>query len=237
MTKLKSILGDIRFGGDVAENDEKLDKYFIETSSFREIVEDQVDLILGPKGSGKTAIFRRLSDPHAYISQLDDTDIVPAFNTQGSVIFRKLTTDLPSVDENVMRTAWLAYIIALLGNHLIDVYGHLRETEALQDSLTYAGLVASEDRPKSAWNVIMDGLRRLANPSDVEGSLSFGDSGVPILAGKATFSKQADDKRKAPLDLEDILSEALTLVFRGLCSERERLAHAVLRRVAAAAMG
>ena len=111
-----------------------------------------------------------------------------------------------------MRTAWLAYILALLGNHLVDVYGHLQETEALQRSLAYSGLLASEDRPRSAWNVIIDGLRRLANPSDVEGSLSFGDSGVPIIAGKATFSKQAEDKEKTPIDLEDILSEALTFL-------------------------
>jgi hypothetical protein len=132
MTKLKSILRDIRFGGDVAENDNNLDKYFIETSYFRDIVDDQVDLVLGPKGSGKTAIFRQLSNPQAQIPHLDDTDIVSAFNTQGSVIFRRLTTDLPSLDENLMRTVWLAYVLALLGNHLLDTYNHLTDTRRLR---------------------------------------------------------------------------------------------------------
>jgi hypothetical protein len=212
MTKLHSILADIRFGGDVAENDDKLDRYFIETSSFRGIVDDQADLVLGPKGSGKTAIFRRLSNPEAQILELNDTDIVPAFNTQGSVIFRKLTTDLPSFDENLMRTVWLAYVLALLGNYLLDTYDHLPDTRRLRNSLTTAGLVTSKDQPKSAWNVIMDGLRNLVNPSNIEGALSFGDSGVPIITGKATFSKPTKANQEAVIDLEDILSEALALL-------------------------
>lgn len=212
MTKLKPILRDLRFGGDVAENDDKLDRYFIETGSFRDIVDDQVDLVLGPKGSGKTAIFKQLSNPQAQIPQLDDTDIVPAFNTQGSVIFRKLTTDLPAFDENLMRTVWLAYVLALLGNHLIDTYSHLTDTRHLRNSLTTAGLVTSKDQPKSAWNVIMGGLRNLVNPSNVEGSLSFGDSGVPIITGKATFSKSTETNQETAIDLEDILSEALALL-------------------------
>jgi hypothetical protein len=58
----------------------------------------------------------------------------------------------------------------------------------------------------------MGGLRNLVNPSNVEGSLSFGDSGVPIITGKATFSTATETDQETAIDLEDILSEALALL-------------------------
>ena len=48
---------------------------------------------------------------------------------------------------------------------------------------------------------------------------------------------KAADKLRGWMDASDYKHVVLGLVFRGLCSERERLARAVLGRVAAAAMG
>jgi len=58
--KARPILQALDIGDDVAEFDERLSYYFIETSSFKDIIADKADLILGAKGSGKSAIFRHL---------------------------------------------------------------------------------------------------------------------------------------------------------------------------------
>ena len=54
------VLADIDFGSDVAEHDEGLRHYFLPTRTFTDIVKDRHDLILGPKGTGKSAIYRIL---------------------------------------------------------------------------------------------------------------------------------------------------------------------------------
>lgn len=207
--KIGPILRELKFGGDVAENDDNLDLYFVETSAFFDVIADEADLILGPKGSGKTAIFRRIADPNVEIQELSDVDILPAFNIQGSVIFRKLTSGSPILDEAIMRTVWMAYILGIAGNYLLDTYSHATDTEILHAALLKAGLRAEQDRPKSVWNLVMSGLRKLANPSKVESSLTFGDSGVPILTGKAEFDTtiSKSEPESQAFDLEDLLAE------------------------------
>lgn len=58
--KARAVLQALDIGDDVAEFDERLSNYFIETSSFKDIAAEKADLIPGAKGSGKSAIFRHL---------------------------------------------------------------------------------------------------------------------------------------------------------------------------------
>lgn len=212
--KIRPILHELKFGGDVAENDANLDAYFVETSAFLDVISDESDLIIGPKGSGKTAIFRRIADPNVAISELEDVDVIPAFNIQGSVIFRRLTSDISVLDEAILRTLWMAYILGLVGNHLVETYSHIIDTDALRRALTRAGLLIQKDRPRSVWDAVLSGLRKMASPSSVETSLTFGDSGSPILTGKAEFDNvpRNDSQSNEPLDLEDLLAEEYRLL-------------------------
>jgi energy-coupling factor transporter ATP-binding protein EcfA2 len=49
------------FGCDAAESDQNLSEYFIETSSYTKVLAGRTLLVLGRKGSGKSAIFKMLS--------------------------------------------------------------------------------------------------------------------------------------------------------------------------------
>lgn len=51
----------LRFGADVAERDEGLKRYFISTESFRSVKQHQRHVVVGPKGSGKSAMLKALS--------------------------------------------------------------------------------------------------------------------------------------------------------------------------------
>ena len=139
--KVKPVLRELRIGADVAENDTQLESYFVETSTFWDVVGDTVDVVLGPKGSGKSAISRRLADSDVDIDELDDVDIVPAFNLQGSVFFRRLANEVSQVEENEMRAAWTAYIVGAIGNHLLSNYENSVDCTAIRKFLTDTGFL------------------------------------------------------------------------------------------------
>jgi Type II secretory pathway, ATPase PulE/Tfp pilus assembly pathway, ATPase PilB len=50
----------LSFGSDVAEHDPNLPLYFLHTDSYRNVVTGKRTLVIGPKGSGKTAILQSL---------------------------------------------------------------------------------------------------------------------------------------------------------------------------------
>jgi ATPase subunit of ABC transporter with duplicated ATPase domains len=50
----------ISFGSDVAEHDEALLSYFVTTDSFRRLRNREKSIVVGPKGSGKSALLRAL---------------------------------------------------------------------------------------------------------------------------------------------------------------------------------
>ena len=54
------------FGGIDADTDQLLDECFENHDAYRAVLNHQKYLILGRKGSGKTAIFRKLIRTHAY---------------------------------------------------------------------------------------------------------------------------------------------------------------------------
>jgi hypothetical protein len=51
----------IGFGQDVAERDAGLSRYFVQTSAFQRIRNNAKHIVIGPKGSGKSAILRELA--------------------------------------------------------------------------------------------------------------------------------------------------------------------------------
>lgn len=187
--KVKPVLRDLSIGADVAENDAQLENYFVETSTFWDVVGDTVDVVLGPKGSGKSAISRRLADSDVSIDELDDVDIVPAFNLQGSVFFRRLASEIAQVEENEMRVAWTAYIVGLIGNHILSNYEDSIDCTRIRKFLTDTGFLFLENRPRSIWSHIV-GLLRKARPSKIEGALTVDQTGLPRIEASAEFDNE-----------------------------------------------
>jgi hypothetical protein len=153
--KCESVLREVRFGGDVAERDNNLENYFVPTTSFSELIEDEADLILGAKGSGKTAMFRMLSTNSFEGEELVDTDVIPAFNMQGNVIFSRLTNST-NTDEPSLRNKWWLYIIALVGNHLMDKYRAVTGSTGLRRVLNERGLHTADPEPIAVWQMVLD---------------------------------------------------------------------------------
>ena len=57
----KEALQQINLGQSVAEFEDDLIKYFVETETFRALIHGRVDIVASDKGTGKSALFKILS--------------------------------------------------------------------------------------------------------------------------------------------------------------------------------
>ncbi len=80
----KDILRLVDLGSSVAEHDQLLERYFIETETFRDLVTDNGDTIAGDKGTGKTALYRILKDRYTKLPALQDVEVLAGFNPAGA---------------------------------------------------------------------------------------------------------------------------------------------------------
>ena len=136
------VLRMVDIGSGVAEFDESLEKYFVETETFRTLVSGRADIISGDKGTGKTALYRILKDRYTTLPELEAVEVVPAFNITGSPIFQRLVEGDPYSEAQYM-TLWKAYFLALAGNWLLALYDEsftdsMFELDALLEKLALA---------------------------------------------------------------------------------------------------
>jgi hypothetical protein len=171
--RASEILTDLELGSDVAESDEHLRRYFVETSVFQDVIHDETDLVLGPKGSGKTALFRMLSDPRFEIPALEDTDVLPAFNIQGTVFFQDLYSRRDSLTERSLRQLWAAYILSLAGNRFVADNPTSPFSPQIEAALRRAELFTLDSDTRLIWKSLVGTFRRLMDPKMLKGRLDI----------------------------------------------------------------
>lgn len=205
--KARPLLQAVDFGDDVAEHDDQLSRYFVETSSFIDVITDRADLILGEKGSGKTAIFRHLADENAEIPELNDVDIIPAFNVQGMVIFRRLA-NAPELTEELYRVVWFTFIIGLIANYILSEYSEVLNLDELARLIDDADLKVGPPFVDNLWKRIENIIRSISNRLEVEGELEIGVPKLPLKArgtGRLRSHEVQDDDAEKQVDLEEVL--------------------------------
>lgn len=205
--RARPILLEFDIGDDVAEFDERLSSYFVETSSFRDIITDKADLILGAKGSGKSAIFKHLANPNADIPELNDVDIIPAFNVQGSVIFRRLSAS-PPVSASAYRFIWVTFIVAMISNHLLSTYASTMDLDRLAKLIDAADLRVGPPFPIRLWEKVEKLIKSISERLELEGELEFGIPKLPVRAkGKARLNSRdiSEGTTEEEVDLEEVL--------------------------------
>ncbi|MBQ0897173.1 OST-HTH/LOTUS domain-containing protein [Micromonospora sp. U56] len=152
-------IGKLRFGQDVAEYDERLDSYFLRTGTYWALVHDETDLVIGAKGTGKSAIARFLTRPDADIEQLADVIIMPAFNIRGSILFKRLTNQIDADDEAVYRELFLAYMVGLAGNYIVRTFAEAVSVGSLHNGMRSCGLLVQEPTPHTVWRRVLSRVR------------------------------------------------------------------------------
>lgn len=178
----------LKLGNAVAEFDEDLKKYFVETETFRTLIEGRADIIAGDKGTGKSALFKILSQRYADIPELRDIAVVPAFNSAGDPVFAQLGEGA-ALSEGQYRTIWKSYVLSLAGNWLLKLYeGQWTPSMVKLDALLgRIGLRDSDDTPSSIFSHLVTLVRRLLTPKKAGITHTVDEGGTPEITPFVEF--------------------------------------------------
>jgi hypothetical protein len=212
--KIKEVLQQLNLGNSVAEEDTDLENYFVETETFRALIRDEGDIIAGDKGTGKTALYKILSRRYRTIRELENVEIVTAFNTSGNPIFQRLTEGA-AYTEGQYITIWKAYILALAGNWLLQIFedNFTPSMVKLDALLRKVELRLTDDQPKTVFSRLVNVVRRIV-PKAAGVEFSFDEAGLPVVFPKVEFGalepSSEEDKIVRHTDSLELLNEALS---------------------------
>jgi hypothetical protein len=209
-----AILRSSTFGQRVAEDEtDHLSTYFVETDHWQRLYRGDIDVVYGPKGAGKSALYSLLLSKN---SELFDRSIllVAGENLRGATAFRDLVTD-PPASEREFVGMWKLYIASLLHSVLAE-YGIKNESsKQLEDALAREGLIKGSLSLAGILRAVVDYARRALRPQAVEGGVQVDPiTQLPKgFTGKIIFSEPgtATDREFRSVDhLLDLANVALT---------------------------
>jgi hypothetical protein len=205
------MLQRLELGRRIAEEEsDHLAGYFVETDQWRRIFSGEVDIVYGPKGSGKSAIYTTLVNR---ADDLFDRGILVelAENPQGAPAFRGLISD-PPTGEREFIALWKLYCLSLTARSLVDYGPSGPSGQKLLDLLAAEGLAPKQGT--SLRTVLANALgyaRKLMNPESVEGTIKLDpQTGAPVgISTKITLSESSSTSEGTEaLSLDDLLDLA-----------------------------
>ena len=203
-----STLKLVSFGQRVAEEEtDVLSSYFVETDNWTRLYRGQIDIIYGPKGAGKSALYSLLLSRS---SNLFDQNIllVAAENPRGAPAFRNLLPD-PPASEREFAGLWKLYFVSLL-HGLLAEYGIKGDAAAqLQAALEREGLIRGSLTLAGILSGVTNYVRSALRPQSIEGGI--GVDPVTLLPtgfnGKIVFSEPTKGGADPELNSVDRLLE------------------------------
>lgn len=214
MTVLE-VLRPVTFGQRVAEEEgEQLSAYFVETDHWHRLLSDHVDVVYGPKGAGKSALYSLLV---ARSNSLFDQGVLlaPAENPRGATAFDALVTD-PPASEREFIALWKLYM-ACLASATLDDYGIPGDSaKKLRSLLEQSGLKPRERNLRALLLDTFDYVKRLLRPSAVEAGIKLDPmSQLPTgVSGKIVFGEPSAKEAADGLASVDHLLELADLALR-----------------------
>jgi hypothetical protein len=207
----RDALRRVTFGNQVAEEEQdSLREYFVRTQAWERIYNGEIDIIYGPKGAGKSALYVLIQD---HTNQLFDRRVllIAAENPRGTPAFKDLETD-PPTGEREFAGIWKLYFLSLIARSFKE-YGIanaasnqvcrlLEENKLLPTATTALGSVLSSVRGYIA---------RLARPpKSVEGGVHIEpSSGMMTYSGKIVFDDPDIQKQSEGfLSVDDLVRTA-----------------------------
>jgi hypothetical protein len=213
-----AILLSVSFGQRVAEEEtDVLSTYFVETDQWNRLYRGEIDVIYGPKGAGKSALYSLLL---AKGGELFDRNIllIAGENPRGATAFRDLGTNPPATEAEFVGM-WKLYIVALLQSSLAEFGISNEATRQLEKALVREGLIKGGLSLAGLLKVVGDYARRALRPQAMEAGVQL-DPATQLPAGftgKITFSEPPNAGGDSELHSVDQL---LRLAGDGLADAR-----------------
>lgn len=207
----RDVLAEISFGQRIAEEEaEELISYFVETDQWRKVLSGKVDIVYGPKGSGKSALYSLLRTKR---DELLARNIVAAAgeNVRGTPVFEDLVADPPAT-ENEFRGLWKLYFLSLIGTSFRYLKINNEHSQSVIAALESAGLVHSDWSLKRSFRSARDYIRRV---DSVSGEVKLSPvTGQPEgIEAKVTLREPSSEKRKLGYVSADALLETSDKAF------------------------
>jgi hypothetical protein len=198
------------------EETDVLATYFVETDHWDRLYRGEIDIVYGPKGAGKSALYALLLSRS---SELFDRNIVlvAGENPRGATAFRGLVTN-PPASEREFIGLWKLYIAALLHNALQE-YGISNEAaKQLGQALIREGLVKGSFSLASVLGGVVDYARSWFRPPQaVEGGMDVDPiTQLPKgFKGRIIFSEPGKQPSQGDLVSVDRLLEMANEALQG----------------------
>jgi hypothetical protein len=91
-------------------------KYFVETDQWNRIVKGEIDVVIGAKGAGKSAIYSLLiTQEREFLDR--NTLLVPGEKPRGTPVFKDIIANPPTAEVEFVGL-WKLYILALVGRKM-----------------------------------------------------------------------------------------------------------------------
>jgi hypothetical protein len=182
------VLQQLSFGNQIAEEEkDTLKDYFVQTSSWQKILRGEIDVIYGPKGSGKSAIYVLIQD---YADALFDKNVllVSAENIRGDPAFKNLILD-PPTSEREFTNLWKLYFVTLIAQALLEYEIKGPGVDRLKAVLEDNSLLPSKTTTLgSILKAVQNYIRKYSNPVAVESSVEVNpNTGAHKFGGKLVF--------------------------------------------------
>ncbi len=197
------VLRNLSFGHRVAEEELKeLSKYFVETEQWRQIHSGDVDIVYGPKGSGKSALYALL---------LDKTDeffdrgivLVSGENPRGTPAFTGLVQDPPNTQREFV-DLWKLYLLTLVAGVLDEYSSSDPGAKTVLKALSDAGLLRRERTLLGLLRSVIDYVRK---PKAVSGEVKIDPTtGMPTgVVGTITFNEPSvEEARRGQISVDSL---------------------------------
>lgn len=207
-------LAHVDFGNRIAEDEgDTLAAYFVETDNWRRVFNGEMDIIYGPKGSGKSALYSLLV---ARTDRLFDRGIilVPGENPRGTPAFRDLVIDPPASEKEFV-SLWKLYFLSLLAAEFKEFGFNGEEAQHLQDVLAQEGLTKGTQTLTGLVRTVFNYVKGAIRPAAVEGGVKLDPlTQMPIgFTGKIVFREPTAEAMAAGMVSIDSL---LALADRAL---------------------
>lgn len=221
MNKKLDILKSLSLGQRVAEDElSELATYFVETSQWSDMLEGRKDVVYGPKGTGKSALYGLLNAQEARL-KASNILLATAENVKGATVFKGLVT-APPPSESSFIFLWKLYCLVLAATALRDNNVQNPHAKALVSALHDAKLLIPEASISSMFRGVQSYFKGLLsrNIAAVEYGLSINpETGMPVATRKTEFRESSDEQSLDDIPVDELLESA----DRALLQENKKL--------------
>jgi len=210
MSRKLETLKQIEFGERVAEEEsDHLERYFVETDQWHQMINGNIDVVYGPKGSGKSALYTLLNKKDG---ELFDRGVLlaSAESVRGATVFKTIVADPPPSELSFVYL-WKIYCLSIIGKALREYGVNNKYSVSLINTLEKVGLLPAADSLSVLFRAVTNYFRGWLerDPKAVEYAISIDPStGTPTFARKTEFSEKSEEQNLGDIPVEELFEVA-----------------------------